>query len=123
MLVTSDAGRSWRHVCEASFADPGLQTDPVIALTPDGAVLAGISASIARSGAEACDFKRTLGLNNRQAVPDFTLSASAPRRALGILVSLLDGLPPLLGIHLPKLGSQRLRVTDSPNARRLRRRH
>src|SRR6185369_170331 len=90
MLVTHDAGSSWSLVCEASFADTGLQTDPVIALAPDGAVLAGIYASVARSNADACDFQRTLGSNNRQAVPDFALSASVPGRAIGILVSLLE---------------------------------
>jgi len=90
MLVTDDAGATWHHVCEASFAEAGLQTDPVIALAPDGAVLAGIYASVARSAADACDFKKTLGLNNREAVPDFTLSASVPGHVMATLVKLLE---------------------------------
>jgi MYXO-CTERM domain-containing protein len=90
MLLTDDAGGTWRHVCEASFAEAGLQTDPVIALAPDGAVLAGIYASVARSASSACDFQKTLGMNNREAVPDFTLSASVPGHALGLLVKLLE---------------------------------
>jgi hypothetical protein len=90
MLVTNDAGGSWYHVCEAAFADTGLQTDPVIALTPDGALLAGIYASVARSGSDACDFQKTLGFDNRKAVPDFTLSASVPGRAFAVMVSLLE---------------------------------
>jgi hypothetical protein len=88
MLVTRDAGLSWRHVCEASFGDPGLSTDPVIAFTPDGGILAGIYASVGRSAPDACDFRKTLGMDNRQAVPDFTLVASVPGRAVAVLISL-----------------------------------
>jgi hypothetical protein len=90
MLVTSDAGGTWRHVCEASFAEAGLQTDPVIAFAPDGAVLAGIYASVARSAPDACDFQKTLGMNNREAVPDFALSTSVPEHAVAALVKLLE---------------------------------
>ena len=90
MLVTRDAGISWRDVCEASFGDPGLETDPVIAFTADGGVLAGIYSSVARSAPDECDFKKTLGLNNREAVPDFTLAASVPGRAVAVRVTLLD---------------------------------
>jgi hypothetical protein len=90
LLVTSDAGSSWQHVCEASFAEAGLQTDPLIAFAPDGAVLAGIYASVARSNPDACDFHKTLGMNNREAVPDFALAASVPGRAIGVLVRLLE---------------------------------
>lgn len=90
LLLTSDGGKSWRHVCEASFADTGLQTDPVIALSSDGVLLAGIYASVARASADACDFQKTLGKSNREAVPDFTLAASVPGRVLAVLVSLLE---------------------------------
>ncbi|HEX2871505.1 MAG TPA: MYXO-CTERM sorting domain-containing protein [Polyangiaceae bacterium] len=90
LLLTEDGGSSWRHVCEASFADTGLQTDPVIALASDGVLLAGIYASVARASLDACDFQKTLGTSNREAVPDFTLAASVPGRALAVLVSLLD---------------------------------
>ncbi len=90
MLVTRDAGLSWRHVCEASFGDPGLETDPVIAFAPDGGVLAGIYSSVARAAPDECDFKKTLGLSNREAVPDFTLVASEPGRAVAARVTLLE---------------------------------
>lgn len=90
LLLSEDGGSSWRHVCEASFADTGLQTDPVIALASDGVLLAGIYASVARASPDACDFQKTLGHSNREAVPDFTLAASVPGRVLAVLVSLLE---------------------------------
>jgi hypothetical protein len=91
MLLTTDGGGQWRHVCEASFGQADLQTDPVIALAPDGALLAGIYASVTRSEPDACDFKSTLGTNNREAVPDFALSATVPGRVLAVLVKLVAG--------------------------------
>ena len=91
LLLTQDGGANWRYVCEASFADTDLQTDPVVALSSDGVLLAGIYASVARASADACDFEKTLGHSNREAVPDFTLAASVPGRVLAAQVSLLEG--------------------------------
>lgn len=90
LIVSGDAGGSWHYVCEASFAEAGLDLDPLVALGSDGALLAGIYAGIARS-TDACDFKRTLGMTNRQASPDFALAASQPGRAIGVMVQLLEG--------------------------------
>ena len=42
LIVSSDAGGSWDYVCEASFAEAGLDLDPLVALASDGALLAGI---------------------------------------------------------------------------------
>jgi len=90
LIVSSDAGGSWDYVCEASFAEAGLDLDPLVALASDGALLAGIYAGISRS-TDACHFERTLGKTNRQASPDFSLAASQPGRAIGVLVQLLEG--------------------------------
>ncbi len=90
LIVTNDAAATWHYVCEASFAEAGLDLDPLVALASDGALLAGIYAGVARS-TDACDFQRTLGMNNRQAAPDFALSASQPGRAIGVMVQLLEG--------------------------------
>lgn len=92
LLVTHDTGSTWQHVCEAAFAEAGLQTDPLLALAPDGALLAGIYASVARSGGDPCDFEKTLGMSNFEAVPDFTLLGE---RAAALLVTLqLEGTGP-----------------------------
>jgi len=89
LLVTSDRGASWSYVCEAAYGVTDIPIDGITMLTPEGALLAGIYSGVTRApGALACDFQRTLGMNNREAVPDFALAASEPGRVLAILVSL-----------------------------------
>lgn len=72
LLVSDDRGKNWFHVCEASFAEPGQQTDPVASLTGDGALLISIFSRLSRSTDSACDFHNELGGDPSQAVPDFT---------------------------------------------------
>ncbi|HKY38255.1 MAG TPA: hypothetical protein VJN18_20070 [Polyangiaceae bacterium] len=89
MLVTTDRGASWRYVCEAAYGVTDLPIDGISTLTADGALLAGIYSGVSRaSQAKTCDFHRTLGMSNREAVPDFAIAASEPGRVLAILVSL-----------------------------------
>ncbi|MES1183219.1 MAG: FixH family protein [Myxococcales bacterium] len=76
LLLTNDRGKNWFHVCEASFAEPGQQTDPVASLTDDGALLISIFSRLSRSTDGACDFHRQLGGDPSQAVPDFTLDGA-----------------------------------------------
>ncbi len=75
LLTTQDHGKSWFHVCEAAFAEPGGQTDPVAALTTDGSLLISIFSSLSRSHDGACDFRKMLGGDPSQAVPDFTVDS------------------------------------------------
>jgi len=86
--VTEDRGQSWFHVCEASFAQAGQQTDPVVALT-GGALLTSIFTSLTRSTDGGCDFQRKLGGNPAQAVPDFTVDSAGV--VLAVLVTTANG--------------------------------
>lgn len=88
LLVTADRGASWRYVCEAAYGERDLSVDALTALSVEGALLAGIYSGVSRAERDACDFRRTLGQNNREAVPDFALSVSVPGRALAIMVAL-----------------------------------
>jgi hypothetical protein len=88
LLVTTDRGASWRYVCEAAYGERDLSVDALTALSVDGALLAGIYSGISRAARDACDFRRTLGRNNREAVPDFALSVSVPGRILAIMVAI-----------------------------------
>jgi hypothetical protein len=88
LLVTADRGASWRYVCEAAFGERDLSVDALTALSAEGALLAGIYSGVSRAERDACDFRRTLGRNNREAVPDFALSVSVPGRALAIMVAI-----------------------------------
>src|SRR4051812_11369531 len=56
LLTTQDRGKTWFHVCEAAFAEPGVQTDPVVAMLPDGALLTSIFSNLSRSSDDGCDF-------------------------------------------------------------------
>jgi hypothetical protein len=94
LLVTADRGASWRYVCEAAYGERDLSVDALTALSVEGALLAGIYSGVSRAERDACDFRRTLGRNNREAVPDFALSASVPGRALAIMVSIPDDAEP-----------------------------
>jgi MYXO-CTERM domain-containing protein len=88
LLVSHDHGQSWFHVCEASFAQPGQQTDPVVSLT-DGALLTSIFTSLTRSTDGGCDFQRKLGGTPAQAVPDFTIDSAGA--VLAVLVTTSNG--------------------------------
>jgi hypothetical protein len=94
LLVTADRGASWRHVCEAAYGERDLSVDALTALSAEGALLAGIYSGVSRAEREACDFRRTLGKNNREAVPDFALSVSVPGRVLAIMVAIPEDAEP-----------------------------
>lgn len=87
LLVTRDRGQNWYHVCEASFAEPELQTDPVAAITQSGALLTSINSMLTRSAPDACDFSARLGADGADGVPDFTLSRGASERVVAVHVS------------------------------------
>lgn len=99
LLVTRDRGVTWQHVCEAAFGETDLSVDALTALTSEGALLAGIYSGVSRAASEPCDFTRTLGLHNREAVPDFALAASSPGRVLAIKVLLPEQGQPYSELH------------------------
>jgi hypothetical protein len=94
LLVTVDRGATWRYVCEAAYGERDLSVDALTALSVEGALLAGIYSGVSRAERDACDFRRTLGQNNREAVPDFALSVSVPGRALAIMVAIPEDAEP-----------------------------
>ncbi len=100
LLITDDRGKSWRHVCEAAYGVTDLPIDGITALTADGTLLAGIYSGVSRAPqAAACDFRRTLGSSNREAVPDFAIAASEPGRVVAIKVSLPEADEPFSQLY------------------------
>ena len=92
LLVTRDRGQNWYHVCEASFAEPDLESDPVAAITQSGAIVTSIYSVLTRSEPDACDFSVRLGQSDTDRVPDFTLARGASERIVAVHVSTpLDG--------------------------------
>jgi hypothetical protein len=94
LLVTTDRGASWQYVCEAAYGVADLPLDARVAVTSEGALLAGIYSGVARAQQSPCNFDRTLGFSKQEAVPDFTLAASRPGRVVAIHVALpTEGVP------------------------------
>ncbi len=90
LVVTDDRGTTWHHVCEAAFGERDTEADALTALTSEGALLAGIYSRVSRAETSYCDFERTLGMSNREAVPDFALVPSQPGQIVAVLSSLLS---------------------------------
>lgn len=101
LLVTQDRGETWHYVCEAAFGERELTVDALTAFSSEGALLAGIYSGVSRAASHACDFRRVLGMSNREAVPDFALVPSIPGRMLAVR------------IELPELGEAQSRLYRS----------
>lgn len=99
LLVSSDGGGRWRYVCEAAYGETDLSVDALTALSSQGALLAGIYSGVSRASDGVCGFQRTLGRNNREAVPDFALAPSSPGRVVAIVVSTPADAEPYSQLH------------------------
>jgi MYXO-CTERM domain-containing protein len=91
ILRSDDRGRSWHHVCEASFAgSPTYTGDPLLDFTRDGAWLVGVQASlnVARDG--ACQFTPVLGGNSTYVV-DYTIARRPDDRIVALLATYENG--------------------------------
>ena len=81
LLVTTDRGCTWYHVCEAAFSFESRYTgDPVVSLTGNGSLLVGTQASLSLSTDNACDWTQTLvsPASPKESFFDLTVAASAP---------------------------------------------
>ncbi len=90
LVVTRDRGQNWHYVCEASFAEPDVETDPVVAMTDSGALLTSVYSTLTRAEPAACDFSLRLGGAADVRVPDFTLSHGEPARVVAAHVTTLS---------------------------------
>jgi hypothetical protein len=64
LVTTNDRGKNWYYVCETAFshvpAIPGFTGDPLLALTADESILAGVTARVTRSTDAACGWTKVL---------------------------------------------------------------
>jgi hypothetical protein len=93
LLVTQDRGRNWYHVCEESFAGESSETDPVVALNAERALVTSLFGSLSLSTPAACDFARTLAAAPDQVVPDFTNLPDSPNQFLAAVATLVSTPP------------------------------
>ncbi|MET0594929.1 MAG: hypothetical protein ABW133_19675 [Polyangiaceae bacterium] len=90
ILVTSDRGEHWRHVCEASFA--GLQTytgDPLLDFTNDGTMLVGVQSTLNVSR-DLCGWTPKLG-GGAAIVLDYTIVRSSAPSIVALVATYRNG--------------------------------
>jgi photosystem II stability/assembly factor-like uncharacterized protein len=88
LLVTRDAGASWRHVCEAAT---GAYTgeDPLLEIMADARIVLRSDAGLARSDASFCSYDEVLG-SARDALQDITRDSAGPNGLLALSSTLGD---------------------------------
>ena len=79
IVTTADRGRSWHHICEASFAgfEPYVG-DPILDLAGDGAMLVDVQSALNISVDQGCTWSPAFGGPGRY-VPDFTIARDPGR--------------------------------------------
>ena len=84
IVVTSDRGRNWHHVCEASFAgfEPYVG-DPILDLTGEGALLVDVQSELNLSVDKGCTWPPAFGGAGHY-LPDFTIARDANRSIVAI---------------------------------------
>jgi hypothetical protein len=90
IVTTTDRGRSWYHICEASFADLASYTgDPLLDFTNDGAMLVGVQQTL-NASRDGCRWTPMLG-GGSHFVVDYTVQRSAPRTVVALLATFANG--------------------------------
>jgi MYXO-CTERM domain-containing protein len=100
ILTSADRGQSWYFICETSFAELGAEADPMVALTPDGGLVASLYSNLSVAGPDACDFTPTLADGRYLAVPDFAAAPDRPEQLLAAVVATPTGEPPTHQLHV-----------------------
>jgi hypothetical protein len=89
ILTTTDRGRSWYHVCEASFADLASYTgDPLLDFSSDGTLLVGVQSTL-NTSRDACQWTAKLG-GGETFVVDYTVVRS-PESVVALLAQYRNG--------------------------------
>jgi photosystem II stability/assembly factor-like uncharacterized protein len=83
LIVSSDAGHSWSHVCEAATG-PYVGEDPLLEFLPGGRIVARTETSLVRSGATWCDWSLALD-GSKNAIQDITRDPGSPSTLLALL--------------------------------------
>src|SRR4051794_7173430 len=85
ILATSDRGRTWYHICEASFSlQDTYLGDPILDLTGDGGLVVGVQARLNVSRDRGCQWTEVLG-GGRTYVLDYAIVRSEPSTVVALL--------------------------------------
>jgi hypothetical protein len=86
LLVTRDAGASWRHVCEAATGTYAGE-DSLLEIMADERIVLRTDTGLARSDASFCGYDAVLG-SASQVLQDITRDSASPNGLLGLSTSL-----------------------------------
>jgi MYXO-CTERM domain-containing protein len=84
ILMTQDAGQRWSWICESAVGYNGFD-DPMIAITRDGSMMAGVFDGLSVTHDRGCQWSRAKGLEQSNVV-DLASERADPARAV-LLVS------------------------------------
>jgi hypothetical protein len=92
LLITSDRGKSWYHVCEKGFSfQDNYGGDPLLALTADESMLVGVQSSLNVSHDHGCQWAASLPAMAQQTIADFTVAKTNANTVLVIVTARGDG--------------------------------
>ncbi len=81
VLVTHDTGASWAWICENAIGYGGFE-DPMMAITQDGTLLAGIFEGLAVSRDGGCQWDFAKGALDKRFVIDLATEAKSPENVI-----------------------------------------
>jgi photosystem II stability/assembly factor-like uncharacterized protein len=88
LLVTRDAGASWRHVCETATGTYSGE-DSLLEIMADERIVVRTDAGLARSDTSFCSYAAVLG-SPSDALQDITRDSASPNGLLGLTTALRD---------------------------------
>jgi hypothetical protein len=92
MVVTSDRGKNWYHICESAFSlQDTYNGDPLLSVLPSGGLLVDVQSSLNVSNDRGCAWTPTLG-SSTQTIADFTVSPSSPNLVIAVVTSFAGGI-------------------------------
>lgn len=86
ILLTTDRGATWRHLCELGYAFSVDEIDALAEVVGDGAMVVQVSRSLNRAPAPFCDFRPTLGGGGSERVVDFALDRADASRLVALML-------------------------------------
>jgi len=114
LLTTSDRGKNWYHVCEAAFSFDEMYTgDPVVDLTADESLLAGVQGALTISHDHGCQWASVLQAPN-QAIIDFSISRSNRNDAIVLVTIYGDGGAPVHRLQESTNGGMTWNLVGAP---------
>jgi len=90
VLISTDAGKTWRWICESAYSSKVLLDDPAIGVTADGSILVGGTNGMSRGEASGCSFAEPKGALVGKRVIDLAVESTNRARAYAIYGVLAD---------------------------------